>query len=99
MPATYIDEASWDAILKPLLPILLNKLGIVSSFPRHLLFSSTKYQGIGLHHPFFWQFIIHLEPLFSETMQASKLGDKLNIMAEEIRREAALPSSLGDIPP
>ena len=98
MMATYLTHSDWDDILKPLLPALLNSLGIARTFPRSLLFMPTCLQGIGLFHPFFTQHLSQLEPLLSETYSLSNLGTSITCAAEEVRREAGWYGTLGDIP-
>ena len=96
--ATYLSHADWDDILQPLLPALLNALGIASTFSRALLFTPSRLQGIGLFHPFFTQHLSQLEPLLGETYILSNLGTSINCAAEEVRREAGWYGTLGDIP-
>ena len=98
MPATSITEAQWNDILKPFFPIFLNKIGIASTFPRALIFTPTRFQGLGICHPYFWQQIIHLEPILAEPNTDSNLGHLINSFAEEIRTEAAWPGPLSSIP-
>ena len=98
MLATYLTHQDWDDILKPLLPALLNALGIARTFSRPLLFTPVRLQGIGLFHPFFTQHILQLEPLLGETYLCSNLGNSINCAAEEVRREAGWPGPLGNIP-
>ena len=98
MVATYLSYKDWNDILKPLLPALLNALGIARSFSRPLLFTPVRLQGIGLFHPFFIQHLSQLEPLLGETYSLSNLGTSINGAAEEVCREAGWYGTLGNIP-
>ena len=52
MEAINLSLEQWDSILKEFVGHLLNKTGIVSSMSRDLVFSSKKYNGLEIKHPF-----------------------------------------------
>ena len=60
MEAINLTKVQWDAIINIYIGALLKKAGIVASFPRDFVFSSTRYNGLGLLHPFFLQHIKHI---------------------------------------
>ena len=43
MEATRLNNAQWEQVIKPLLPIALKKAGSVRTFPRVMVHSSKKY--------------------------------------------------------
>ena len=63
LPVFSISEKNWDYILQPALLLVLPWAGIVSIFPRNLLFTSTRFQGLGVKHPFFKQHLLQIEVL------------------------------------
>jgi hypothetical protein len=99
-PVTYIAQEEWDDILKPLTGILLQKCGIVSSFPRKIIFTSQRrLQGLGARHPYFQQELQHLELLCTETQNpVSPVGNLLTCNAEDLRLEAGVSGNFTDIP-
>lgn len=51
----------WETVLKQVLTVGLNKLGISRMFPRKVLFGTRLHQGMGVMHPFHYQELEHLE--------------------------------------
>ena len=50
MEAVCLTREQWEEVMSPLLPIVLRKSGIVRVFPRTMIYSSTKYHGLGVMH-------------------------------------------------
>ena len=48
MEAICITRDQWEQVMSPLLSIVLQKSGITQMFPRTMIYSSTKYHGLGL---------------------------------------------------
>ena len=46
-----IDQ--WDRVMSPLLSIVLQKSGITKVFPRTMIYSSTKYHGLGVWYTWY----------------------------------------------
>ena len=63
MEAINLSKDQWDLILKEFMGHLLNKSGIVGSMSRDLVFSSKRYNGLGIKHPFYLQHIKHIAVL------------------------------------
>ena len=67
MEATRLNDAQWETVMKPLLPIALQKAGIVKIFPRVMAYTSKKYHGLGLKNPWCNQQLTHLQIVMEET--------------------------------
>jgi hypothetical protein len=63
--ATTMTKTQLDRVVIPILQIGLPRSGICRTISRSLVFSSTKYQGIGICHPFVTQGARKLLQLFS----------------------------------
>jgi Reverse transcriptase (RNA-dependent DNA polymerase) len=55
LPATTMTFQETESIMKPILSTGLSKSGICQKISRNVVYSSTKYQGFGITHPFFTQ--------------------------------------------
>jgi hypothetical protein len=98
-PVTCISNDEWDEILQPLTGILLQKCGIASSFPRKILFTSHRLQGLGARHPYYQQELQHLELLCTETQNpVSPVGNLFTCNAEDLRLEAGVSGTFTSIP-
>ncbi len=51
MEATYISEKEWNKIMKPMVGVVLQRSKFSRSFPRDVFYSSGKFQGLGVMHP------------------------------------------------
>ena len=67
MEAVCLTREQWEEVMTPLLPIVLQKSGIARVFPRTMIYSSTKYHGLGVMHPWYHQQIKHLQALIQHT--------------------------------
>jgi hypothetical protein len=99
LTATYMTKKDWKLIMKPLEGILLQKCGIASSFPRVVLYTSKRLQGLGAKHFWYLQELFHLETLCTETQNSSSpVGLLLNNSAEDIRLEVGCSGCFTYIP-
>jgi hypothetical protein len=96
MEATYISEKDWDLIMKPMVSIVLQRSKFSSTFPRAVFYSSGKFQGLGVMHPWHRQELSHLITLCKETMHGTPTGELLQANAEQLRLEMGLPGSFTD---
>ena len=48
MEATYIDKASWEEIMKPMVGTVLQRSKIAKTFPRAVFYSLLTFQGLGV---------------------------------------------------
>jgi hypothetical protein len=98
MEAVSFSEEDWDEILQPVMGILLQRSGIASTFPRKLVWTAAKYQGLGAQHPFYLMLFKQLSVVLIEPQHGSHAGDQLVFSAEELRRETGFPGHFADIP-
>jgi hypothetical protein len=87
-----------DEIVQPALGILLQKCGIASTFPRKLIWTAKKYQGLGASHPYFAMLIKKLAVVLVEPQHGSNAATAFIVSVEDLRREAGFPGFLADIP-
>ena len=66
MEATRLNNTQWEQIMKPLLPIALQKTGIKRTFTIVMVYTSKRYQGLGVKHPWYNQQLKHLQILIRE---------------------------------
>jgi hypothetical protein len=98
MEATCIDEKGWDTIMKPILGIVLQRSKFAKNFPRDVFYSTSKYQGLSVMHPWYRQQIVHLITLCKETFNGTPTGELLLANAEQLRLEIGLPDSFTSAP-
>ena len=98
MEATCLTREQWEEVMSPLLPIVLQKSGIARVFPRTMIYSSTKYHGLGVMHPRYHQQIKHLQTLMGETANNTPTGKLFQASAEQLRLEIGLPGTFKDVP-
>jgi hypothetical protein len=99
MEAVSLLLADWNEVVQPVMGILLQKCGFASTFPRKLVWTSLKYQGLGARHPFYSMLIKHLRVLLEEPLHGSNAGTQLIVTMEDLRCEAGCPGHFSDIPP
>ena len=75
--ATQLTSKDWDFISAPVFQIGLPKAGISRMFPRDVLYGPTKYQGMGLMHPFHNQELEHLAILLFHSTHKTPTGELL----------------------
>ena len=66
LPSTTLSLKQCDEIVRPILKIGLPRSGICRNISRQVAFSSIKYKGLGLHHPYMTQGIQKLLVLLDE---------------------------------
>ncbi len=69
LSALNISKEEHEKILAPVLTYLLPAMGVCRNFPRTLVFSSIKYMGLGLKHPFTIQEISRLKDVINHTFR------------------------------
>ena len=65
MEAIDISYEGWEDIIKLFMGYLLNSSGIAKHSPRKLIFSSKKYNGLDIKHPFYLQSITHIQTIMN----------------------------------
>ena len=65
---------------------------------RKLTFTLERLQGLGVKHPYYLQFLLQIGVILSETRSESGLGKIINAVTKEIRQEAGVFGSIGEIP-
>ena len=98
MDAICLTRDQWDQVMSPLLSIVLQKSGITQVFSRTMVYSSTKYHGLGVLHPWYHQQIKHLQTLTGETANNTPTGKLFQASAEQLRLEIGLPDTFKDVP-
>ena len=98
MEAICLTREQWEKVMSPLLSIVLQKSGITQVFPRTMIYSSTKYHGLGVLHPWYHQQIKHLQTLIGETANNTPTGKLFQASAEQLRLEIGLPGTFKDVP-
>ena len=54
MAVTLFTKKELDNIIKSIISATLPRMGIVSTFPREMIFAPKKKQGLNIHYPFYW---------------------------------------------
>ena len=63
-----------------------------------MIYSSIKYHGLGVLHPWHHQQIKHLQTLIEETTNNTPIGKLFQLSAEQLRLEIGLPGTFKDVP-
>ena len=63
-----------------------------------MIYSSIKYHGLGVLHPWYHQQIKHLQTLIEETTNNTPIGKLFQLSAEQLRLEIGLPGTFKDVP-
>ena len=92
MEAINLSLEQWDSILKEFVGHLLNKTGIVSSMSRDMVFSSKKYNGLGIKHPYYLQHIKHMAVLWG----ARSLDPQSKVLVNAVWEEACFECGWGN---
>ena len=91
-------RSQWDRVTSPLLSIVLQKSGITKVFSRTMIYSSIKYHGLGVFHPWRHQQIRHLQTLIEETANNTPTGKLLQVSTEQQRLGIGLTSTFKNVP-
>ena len=91
-------RSQWDRVTSPLLSIVLQKSGITKVFSRTMIYSSIKYHGLGVFHPWRHQQIRHLQTLIDETANNTPTGKLLQVSTEQQRLGIGLTSTFKNVP-
>jgi hypothetical protein len=84
---SYLSKKDWESIMQPMVTIVLQRSRIAGTFPRSLLYSPLKFQGLNVKHPWYRQEIIHLVTLCKETVHGTPTGELLTANAAQMRLE------------
>jgi hypothetical protein len=98
LPALNLSKEECEKILAPVLVYLLPAMGICRNFPRSLVFSSTKYMGLGLKHPYTIQEISQLKDIINHTYHCSTTGQLYRSSFELFFLEMGLGTDISTIP-
>ena len=99
MEAIDLTLGEWDSIVKIFIGTLLSKSGIVRTFPRTAVFSSERYQGLGLEHPYYTQKIKHINVLMGVSGLNNQTASLLKAAWEECQEESGIIGNLTSGPP
>ena len=98
MEAINLSKEQWNEIIKEFMGMLLTRSGIVKSLSRQAVFSSKKYNGLGLMHPFYLQHIKHISLLYSFDTLDDQTQSLIRASWEEAVYELGLGTNLFTIP-
>ena len=71
MPVISLSYEDWEEIIKPILGLLVHKLGIVRTWNTKLLFTPFKFHGLNIKHLYYEQYLTQLETLVGEDFKKS----------------------------
>ena len=98
MEAIDLSLEEWDGIIKIFIGTLLSKSGIVRTFPRRGVFSSERFQGLGLDHPYYTQKIKHINTLMGAEGLNNQTKTLLKAAWEECQQESGTVEDLTKSP-
>ena len=98
MEAIDLTRKEWDGIIKIFLGTLLSKAGIARTFPRLGVFSSGRFQGLGLEHPYYTQKIKHINVLMGVEGLNNQTASLLKAAWEECQEESGVIGNLTKAP-
>ena len=71
----------------PIVPIALQKSGIIKILTRIMVYSSRQYHGLGLLYPWYNQQLKHLQIVVGKTTNRKPTGQLIQITAGELCSE------------
>ncbi len=74
LPALNLTQEECEKIMAPMLYYLLPAMGICRTFSRVLVYSSVKYMGLGIKHPYTIQEILRLKDILNHVYRHSTTG-------------------------
>ncbi len=74
LSALNLSRKECDQIMAPILQYLLPAIGVCRNFPRHLIYTSEQYMGLGVKHPHTTQEICRLKDIISHVSQRTNTG-------------------------
>ena len=98
MEAIDISYERWEDIIKLFMGQLLNSSGMSKNSPRKLIFSSKKYNGLDIKHPFYLQSITHIQTIVNLESLDKQTGKLITTSWEECRWECGTLGYLTDCP-
>jgi hypothetical protein len=84
--------------MTPILHYLLPALGVCRNFSRTLVYSSTKYMGLGIRHPYTVQEICRIKDILSHTYRKTTTGNLYRTSMELLLLEIGMGHDLQSIP-
>ena len=94
MEAIDLSLEDWEGIIKIFISTLLSRSGIVRTFPRDAVFSSERFQGLGLAHPYYTQKIKHINILMGMEGLNNQTKSLLKAAWEECQLESGVVGDL-----
>ena len=91
LPAVTLTEEECTSIMAPILKNVLNKLQIVTTIKRDVLYGPTTYQGMGLSNLYTLMGAIHCTLLVQFYRTDTDLGHLLQTSYENMRMELGMP--------
>ncbi len=89
--AVTMTLTQWNRVISPALMDALPRANIDRHFPRSILHAPTRYQGLGLPHPWHMMQVEHLITLLEQTAHKSSLtGGLLIVSLEQLRLELGI---------
>ena len=82
-----LNAAQWNAVMSPILEVCLPKAGVCRKFPHSMVYAPTKYQGLGIPHPFSTQMFHHLDMLLRHPANRTQTGKYLAAVLESHQLE------------
>ncbi len=95
--AVNLTKQQCEAIMSPILQYALPAMGICRNFPRALVFSSTKYTGIGIKHIHTLQEIARLKDILHHTYTGTITGQFYRTSLEYLLLELGMSTDISAI--
>jgi hypothetical protein len=95
--ANNLTRSQCESIMSPVINYALPAMGVCRNFPRALVYSPTKYKGLGIKHIHTLQEIAHLKDLLQHTYMNSTTGQLYHISLEYLILEVGIDSNLTSV--
>jgi hypothetical protein len=95
LPATCFNQNEWHIIMAPALQATLRKSGMAANFPCTILYTPTRYQGLGLLDPYHHQNALHIINFLEQMTQGSITGNLMMVNCEDISLQLGLGTDIG----
>ena len=73
-------------------------MGIVSTFPREMIFAPKKKQGLNIHHPFYWQIVSQILILAKHYKKKTITGQLIKAEWEALYQTIGLEGNMEEWP-
>ena len=91
MSVIHLTKVQWETVMSPILRVALPKSGVCRNFPRAVTFGPTKFQGMGVDHPYATQVESHVVACMRHGNSESLTGKFLQQDLESHQLELGLP--------